>query len=52
MYSSSNPKIDIYVKGVYVCSTNWSKTCKDAKLAYCHKHVEIDSNDVKCKKTK
>ena len=24
-------KIDIYVNGVYACSTDWSKTCKAAK---------------------
>lgn len=26
----SYPKVDIYVGGQYVCSTTWSKTCKEA----------------------
>lgn len=33
-YKDSNPKIDIYYKGSYVGSTNWYKTCRDAKEAY------------------
>ena len=37
-------KIDIFYQGDYVCSTNQSKTCKDAVLKYIeaiqkHKHT-------------
>jgi len=28
------PKIDIYVDGNYVCSTTWSRTCKEAVANY------------------
>ncbi len=52
MYSHTNPKIDIYVKGVYAGSTNWSKTCKEAKDKYCASHTEVDPLTVKCKKAK
>jgi len=27
-------KIDLFVDGEYVCSTNWSKTCKGAIATY------------------
>jgi len=29
-----NPKINIYVNNRYECSTNQSKTCKEAKAKY------------------
>jgi len=52
MYSPNNPKIDIYVKGVYVGSTNWSNTCIAAKVAYINKHPNVNPEDVKCKRSK
>lgn len=30
-------KINIYYKGVYICSTNQSKTCKEAKEKFIKK---------------
>jgi hypothetical protein len=53
-------KIDIYTKGnvsnchyvkfkttwVYECSTNTSKTCKDAKYNFCKRHY-LDISQVK-----
>lgn len=55
-------KIDIYTKGIkntigfitwgntwqYECSTNWSKTCKEAKEAFCNRHG-LDKTQVKAK---
>jgi hypothetical protein len=40
-------KIDIYVNGVYVCSTNWAKTCKEAKEKYLEKHSNEKSESIK-----
>lgn len=45
-------KIDIYLKNLkgfwqYECSTNWSKTCKKVKQAFCVRH-SLSSNQVKC----
>ena len=34
-------KIDIYVDGVYKCSTTWSKTCTDAIDRYYDRHPEL-----------
>lgn len=34
-------KIDIFVDGKYVCTTTWSKTCKDAVKHY-HKDFTGD----------
>lgn len=36
-------KIDIYVDGIYQCSTTWSKTCRDAKKRFIDNNV-IESN--------
>lgn len=52
MYKQSNPKIDIYVAGVYQCSTNWHTTCSDAKIKYAKQHPEIDPTKIKCKISK
>jgi hypothetical protein len=52
VYSEKNPKIDIYVKGVYQCSTNWSKTCKEAKDKYLSKNPQLKTELVKAKKSK
>jgi hypothetical protein len=46
-------KIDIFLKNlngtyVYECSTNWSKTCKEAKKAFLNKHNYLDDSQVKC----
>lgn len=45
-------KIDIYlknIKGVYTyeCSTNMSKTCKEAKAKFLQKHNYLDAGQVK-----
>lgn len=53
-------KIDIFTRGLknkigfvsfghwqYECSTNWSKTCKQAKEAFCNRHG-LDKTQVKC----
>ena len=49
-----NKKIDIYTKGKgvlnqwqYECSTQASKTCKEAKAKFCTIH-SLDSTQVKC----
>ena len=39
-------KIDLYRHGVYVCSTTWAKTCKEAKYYWLNKHPLIDSKTV------
>lgn len=45
-------KIDIYLRPfqskvwVYECSTTWSKTLKEAKIAFCKKHG-LDTTQVK-----
>jgi hypothetical protein len=49
VYSDSNPKIDIYLKGVYQYSTNWSKTCKEAKQKFLDRNPNAMEKDVKCK---
>jgi len=45
-------KIDIYLKNLkgfyqYECSTNWSKTCKEAKNRFLNKHNYLDASQVK-----
>lgn len=40
-------KIDIFISGVYVCSTNWAKNCKQAKEKYLEKHSEVRPENVK-----
>jgi hypothetical protein len=52
MYRQSNPKIDVYVSGVYQYSTNWSATCKEAKTKHLEKNPTIDEHKVKCVKAK
>lgn len=49
MYSK---KIDIYLKALngtyqYECSTNASKTCKEAREKFCLRHG-LDKGQVKC----
>lgn len=39
-------KIDIFVNGMYACSTEQSKTCKQAVKRYCEKWVIGDSEKV------
>ena len=41
-------KIDIYVKQNYVCSTDQSKTCKEAKQKFLNYNKDINEKDVKC----
>ena len=41
-------KIDIFVNGVYSCSTDQSKTCEKAKIRFLEKHPELDAKKVKC----
>lgn len=31
-------KIDIFINGCYECSTDWAKTCKEAKNRFIEKH--------------
>ena len=38
-------KIDIYVEGVYKCSTTWSRTCADAIDRYYDRHPELTVNN-------
>jgi hypothetical protein len=45
-------KIDIYLKNLrgfwqYECSTNWSKTCKEAKQKFLNKENYLDKGQVK-----
>ena len=45
-------KIDIYLKNLrgfwqYECSTNWSKTCKEAKYKFLLKENYLDNSQVK-----
>ena len=46
-------KIDIYLKNLkgmyaYECSTNMSKTCKQAKASFLAKHSYLSPEQVKC----
>lgn len=36
--STGGYKINIFVNGVYACSTDWCKTCKAAKNRYIQTH--------------
>ena len=49
-YNSSTGcyKIDIYIGGAYVCSTDQSKTCKEAKDKFLEKHPTTTESFVKC----
>lgn len=44
-------KIDICISTIngwhYVCSTTWSKSCKEAKQAYLSTHSHLLASDVK-----
>lgn len=48
-----NKKIDIYLRKFgtniwqYECSTNFYKTCKEAKQSFCKRHG-LDETQVKC----
>jgi len=46
MYKETNKKIDIFVNGIYKCSTNWSKTCKEAKEKFLEKNPELKNEKV------
>jgi len=37
-------KIDLFINGCYVCSTDWSKTCKEAKANYLKRHTLKDGD--------
>jgi|GEM_PF-4223706 len=52
MYKDSNPKVDIYVGGIYQGSTNWSRTCKEAKEKYVTNNPNVNPDTVKCVKGK
>lgn len=46
-------KIHIHLKGgqykwFYVCSTNWAKTCKEAKARFLEAHPQYLPHVVKC----
>ena len=41
-------KIDIYVNGIYNCSTDQSKTCKEAKQKFLSILKHSNNEDVKC----
>lgn len=47
------PKIHIHVKGTasnewfYACSTNWSKTCRDAKSNYLKHFPTLTADRIK-----
>lgn len=45
------PKIDIMVKGRYVCSTTWVKTCREAKERFleCRPKEGLTPKDVLCR---
>lgn len=36
------PKIEIYVNGVYKCTTTWSRTLTEAKEHYLLTNIEVD----------
>lgn len=39
-------KIDIFHHGVYLCSTTWAKTCKEAKDHWLDKNPLIDPKTI------
>lgn len=41
-------KIDIYFEGRYICSTTWSKDCKEAKDKFVELYPQYDSLSIKC----
>lgn len=43
---TKKPKIDIFNKKGYLCSTNFSKTCKDAVRRYLDKYPEEKNTGV------
>ena len=45
---TGNYKIDIFYNGMYKCSTDWSKTCKQAKERYFLLNSKLDKNLIKC----
>ncbi len=45
-------KIDVFRHGVYVCSTTWAKSCKEAKHYWLHKNPLIDSKTVTARYSK
>lgn len=52
MYNPKNPKIDVYYKGVYQYSTNWYKTCKEAKARFQVNNSTADMSKVKAVRSK
>ena len=36
---TGNYKIDLFINGMYVASTDWSKTCKQAKQNWLNKNT-------------
>ena len=49
-YNPRNPKIDVTYDGVYLYSTNWHRTCKQAKADHLAKNPKHDNKRVKAKK--
>jgi len=45
-------KIDIYVDGKYKSSTNWAKSCAEAKTRYLEKNKDIVPSSVRCNYSK
>lgn len=44
---TNHKKIDIVIRGEgYLCSTTWSKTCKEAKAKFLDKHPEYEEDQV------
>lgn len=44
---TNNPKIDIYVDGVYRSTTTWARTCRIAKERFLNAYPDIDPAKVK-----
>lgn len=51
-YDPRNPKIDIYIDGHYNCSTNFSRTVKEAREKYLTKNKHLEPKTVKLVKSK
>lgn len=49
-FNYQGKKIDIFINGKYEASTNWARSCKEAKIRYVTKHIDdLESSDiVKC----
>lgn len=42
------PRIEIFLNGVYQCTTTWSKTLKEAKQKFTEKYPEEDGQRITC----